>query len=310
MFWLFVVVLLLMVWVVSFLAAKNAPNPETQNLGRTGIVVVPLLVVAFSAFFSFTTVEAGHIGLVRTFSDYTGEVGPGVNFKWPWQQVEEVTVRTQSKQIVMNEKLKGGTGSAVSRETQPVFATVTLNYSLESGAVMDLYREVGANYYSAIVEPRVLQVFKSETVKYSTIDVAPNREKIRRAVQGILDSQLEDYGIDVTDFLINDLDFADAFVNAITEKQVANQRAEAAREKVRQATFEANQKIETAKGDAQSKLITAKADAQANRLRASSLTPLVLEFERIQKWDPQIVYVPAGASIFVNPPPQPPSETP
>ena len=303
MFWLFVVAILLVVWVVSFMARANAPADDgTRQAAQTGILVIPLLIVVFSAFFSFATVEAGHIGLVKTFSDYTGTMSPGVNFKLPWQQVEEVTVRTQSKRIVMNEKLQAGSGSAVSRETQPVYASVTLNYSITPTHVMELFRSVGGGYYDAIVEPRVLQVFKSETVKYSTIDVAPNREKIRREVQTILDNQLEQYGIDVTDFLIDDLDFADAFVAAITEKQVANQRAEAAREKVRQATFEANQKIEAAKGDAQSKLISARADAQANRLRGNSLTPLILEYERIQKWQPEIVYVPADASVFVNPP--------
>src|SRR3712207_8320274 len=52
----------------------------------------------------------------------------------------------------------------------------------------------------------VAQVFKSETVKYRTIEVAPNREEIRVDVQRTLDAQLEEYGINVTDFLIEDLE--------------------------------------------------------------------------------------------------------
>jgi regulator of protease activity HflC (stomatin/prohibitin superfamily) len=173
-------------------------------------------------------------------------MAPGWNSKLPWQSVEESDVRVQSKHILMDGQQ--GHGAAVSAETQPVYAVVTLNYSIDPAEVLDLYRTVGSRYYDSIIAPRVAQVFKSETVKYKTIEVAPNREEIRVEVQRTLDAQLEQYGINVTDFLIEDLDFAPEFVAAITDKQVATQQAEAARAKVEQAKQEARDRNRARRG--------------------------------------------------------------
>ena len=39
-----------------------------------------------------------------------------------------------------------------------------------------------------LIEPRVAQNFKDETVKYKSVDIAPNREKIRQAVRQRLET--------------------------------------------------------------------------------------------------------------------------
>jgi regulator of protease activity HflC (stomatin/prohibitin superfamily) len=185
------------------------------------------------------------------------------------------------------------TGPAISEETQPVYAVVTLNYSVSDQAVQRLYTEVGAGYFDKVVAPRVFQVFKNETVKFKSVEVAPNREIIRRAVQAELDDQLEEFSIDVVDFLINDLGFPGAFTEAIERKQVATQDALAARQKVEQSKAEAQQEIERARGQ-----------AQAQRLRANALTDRNLQFEALQIFKanpPQIVFLPSGASNLLDP---------
>jgi len=242
-------------------------------------------------FFLFTTVQAGHVGLVRTFSNYTGTLEPGWNLKAPWQSIEEADVRIQSHQVLMDGD--SGHGAAVSAETQPVYAVVTLNYQVDPSRVLDLYRTVGPHYYESIIEPRVQQVFKSQTVEYRTVEVAPNREEIRRDTQQALDAQLEQYGIRVSDFLINDLDFAPAFVDAITEKQVATQRAEAARAKVEQAKAEADQAVATAEGEAKSIAIKGKALRQ---------NPEILQLTAIEKLNPnvQAIYLPQSGNFIFN----------
>ena len=83
-------------------------------------------------------------------------------------------------------------GPAISEETQPVYAVVTLNYRVSDKAVQELYTDVGSTYFEKVVAPRVFQVFKNETVKFKSVSVAPNREQIRRAVQNELDRQLDE----------------------------------------------------------------------------------------------------------------------
>jgi hypothetical protein len=77
-----------------------------------------------------------------------------------------------------------------------------------------------------------------------------NREMIRREVQAELNRQLEDFSIDVVDFLINDLEFLAEFTKSIERKQVATQDALAASQKVEQAKAEARQEVERARGQA------------------------------------------------------------
>ena len=264
--------------------------PEARRYALTGAVVTALVWLGITFLSTVTTVEAGHVGLVRTFGNFTGRMDPGVNFKAPWQSVIEADVRLQSHQVHMDGQ--EGSGSAVSAETQPVLAVVTINYNVRPDCVVDLYRDVGSNYYESVIEPRVQQVFKARTVEYSTVEVAPNREEIRRQVQATLDAQLDDYCIDVADLLISNLDFAPAFVKAIEDKQVATQNALAAQERVKQATAEAAQKVEAAKGEAQSIAI---------RGRALRENPEILQLEAINKLNPnvQTIYLPSGGSGFI-----------
>jgi regulator of protease activity HflC (stomatin/prohibitin superfamily) len=299
MTWFVLTVVVALIVAGSFVyAAGAAPAPaEGRFSGTRGIafavagVAVSIWLLLTLFFFTFTTVAAGHVGLVKTFADYTDTMSPGWNAKLPWQTVEEADVRVQSHRILMDGQ--EGHGTAVSAETQPVYAVVTINYQLDPVHVLELYRTVGSHYYESIIEPRVQQVFKSMTVEYRTVDVAPNREEIRRDTQQTLDAQLEQYGVNVSDFLINDLDFAPAFVDAITEKQVATQQAEAARAKVEQAKAEADQKIETARGEAESIAI---------RGRALRDNPEILQLEAINKLNPnvQTIYLPSGGNVLFN----------
>ena len=82
-------------------------------------------------------------------------------------------------------------GPAISEETQPVYAVVTLNYRVSDKAVQELFTDVGSTFFDKVVAPRVFQVFKNETVKFKSVAVAPNREQIRQAVQLELDRQLD-----------------------------------------------------------------------------------------------------------------------
>jgi regulator of protease activity HflC (stomatin/prohibitin superfamily) len=260
-----------------------------------GVIVV---VGGWGAFRSFHSVDAGHVLVVRQFGEIVGQRGDGFQTIAPWQSAEEVSTQVESQRFRMDDR--GGpvedaisSGPAISEETQPVYAVVTLNYRVSETAVQELFTDVGATYFAKVVAPRVFQVFKNETVKFKSVSVAPNREQIRQAVQAELDRQLNGFSIDVVDFLINDLDFPQEFTQAIERKQVATQDALAARQKVEQSKAEAQQEIERARGQ-----------AQAQRLRASSLTDRNLQFEALQilkEAPPQIVFLPAGQGNLLDP---------
>jgi prohibitin 2 len=251
--------------------------------------------LALSLFFIWHSVEAGHVGLVRAFGAYTGVKEEGLVATWPWESIESARIRNASHELLMDGKASNG--SAASKESQDVFVIATINYSLEKSCVEDLYRNYGASYYDTIIEPRAKQIFKAETVRFEAANILPNRERIRNETQRELERQLERFCVRGLDFLLTNVGFGPEFTAAIEDKQVATQEAAAAKNRVQIAKREAEQKIETARGTATSTRIQAQADAYANKLRSRNLTRQLVEWERIQRWQPDIIYLPSDTIV-------------
>jgi regulator of protease activity HflC (stomatin/prohibitin superfamily) len=296
-----IVVLVAAVAILNGVGLRNSGKRDEGTMWIGGALLAVLIVVAgWGAFRSFHSVNAGHVLVVRQFGEIVGQRGDGFQTIAPWQSAEEVSAQVESRKFQMDDRQGIATiedairsGPAVSSETQPVYAVVTVNYRVSEQAVQRLFTEVGADFFDKVVAPRVFQVFKNETVKFRSVEVAPNREAIRREVQAELDDQLEDFSIDVVDFLINDLEFPQAFTEAIERKQVATQDALAAEQRVAQSKAEAQQEIERARGQ-----------AQAQRLRANALTAKNLQFEALQIFKekpPQIIFLPAGSGTLLDP---------
>jgi len=300
--YLIISTVVLIVAVMSVLNGIGLRRQGKRDEGTAWILASALAVIVvvggWGAWRSFHSVNAGHVLVVRQFGEIIGQRGDGFQTIAPWQTAEEVSTQVESQRFQMDDRTGAGEGTissgpAISEETQPVYAVVTLNYRVSDKAVQELFTDVGSTYFEKVVAPRVFQVFKNETVKFKSVAVAPNREQIREAVQLELDQQLDGFSIDVVDFLINDLDFPKEFTEAIERKQVATQDALAAQQKVEQSKAEAQQEIERARGQ-----------AQAQRLRASSLTDRNLQFEALQilkEAPPQIVFLPAGQGNLLDP---------
>lgn len=304
-----------MVWVVSvFLAvilcggallagraARAAAKPGTPERMRGGIVIGAAVAV-FVAWVGVHTVlrsvkpiEAGHVGVVYQFGEIVGQKPEGLQFIWPWQELRIESVQVQRHRF---ENI-----TAFSQETQDVFFIATLNYSVSPSAVQTLFRTVGPQWFDRLIEPRVLNFFKEETVKYQTVDVGPNRENIRSAVRARLSQELAPFSIEINDLLIDNIEFSAEFKAAIEQKQIATQDALREQERVRQRQFEAQQQIELARGEAESIRVRAEGQAEANRLLAASLTPEVIQFQALQQLGDniQIALIPAGQGIIIDP---------
>jgi regulator of protease activity HflC (stomatin/prohibitin superfamily) len=302
--YLIVSTIVIAVAVVAFLNGVGLRRQGRRDEGfmwiggaMLGVIVV---VAGWGAFRSFHSVDAGHVLVVRQFGEIVGQRGDGFQTIAPWQSSEQVSTQVESQQFQMDDRASIASieaairsGPVISEETQPVYAVVTLNFRISDQAIQELYTEVGSGFFDKVVAPRVFQVFKNETVEFKSVEVAPNRERIRQEVQLELDNQLEEFSIDVVDFLINDLEFPKEFTEAIERKQVATQDALAARQKVEQSKAEAQQEIERARGQ-----------AEAQRLRANALTDRNLQFEALQVFKespPQIIFLPAGQGNLLDP---------
>lgn len=289
------VVLLSLVVILGILIAWWCFAEREETAGK--FVVGAAAVVALALCFGFGTngVSAGHVGLVREFGALVDQLPEGVHFVAPWKEVEDVSV-----QIVSH---KFDDLSSFSRESQDVYVSATLNTQVAPEKIQKLYREVGPNYFEVLIKPRVNQAFKDETVRYSSVEIAPNRETIRKAVKSKLEEELSAHSITVQDLLIDEIRFSKVFQDAIEEKQRQTQIALAEQEKVKAEKSKAEQAVEAAKGKADSVLIAATKQAEANRVLAESLTPAYINYLYVEKLAPRVnvMMVPAGQPFLLNP---------
>ena len=315
MFWFISVAFAVVICGVAFLigrAMRREAEPGSPESDRGMIVAVAAVIVfvlwvgAHTALTALKPIEAGSVGVVYQFGEIVGQKGEGLQFIAPWQELRTESIKVQRKRF---DNISG-----FSRETQDVIVSTTLNYRVDPAAVQQLYRTVGPNWFDTLVEPRINQFFKAETVKYNTVDIAPNREQIRLDVQAKLDADLRQFSITVEDLLIDNIDFTSEFKQSIEEKQIAAQNALREQERISQRQAEAQQGIESAKGEAEQERqraqgsadairIRAEAQAEANRLLDASLTQQVIQWLAVDKLadDLDIALLPSGQGVIIDP---------
>jgi regulator of protease activity HflC (stomatin/prohibitin superfamily) len=278
----------ILILLLKKLGKKGTPAAIIASFVSIAIIGIVTL------FSSYEEVPAGNIGLVYTFGAITGQRPEGLQWIAPWQEVKPVTVQVQGYKF---ERLE-----SFSKETQDVYIEATINVQVSPKHIQELYREVGEKYFDILVMPRVAQAFKDEIVKYTSVDIAPNREKIRQQVRERLTTELQAYSIDVHDLLINNIKFSEKFQSAIEEKQSQSQLALAEREKVAAETAKAQQEIEKAKGVGDAALVNAQKQAEANKVLNASITPELIQYEFAKKLSPNVsvVMIPNNQPFIFN----------
>jgi len=296
----------------GFSSIGDAKSMETGGTLLTigAFVLFVLWVGLHTLAASIHQVPAGHAGVVREFGAIVAQTEDGFQFIPPWRNLENADTRVQTwaftddpSNIPAGAKLAGEGLGSFSEETQDVFINATLNIEVSPDDIQELYRNVGPDYFDKLVPTRVRQLFKNETVQFKAVDIAPNREQIRTAVEENLREELSKFSIDVVALLIDNINFNQSFKDAIEAKQVATQNAQEEAERIKQRENEALQKIAEAEGTKQARITVAEGQAEANRLLNESLTDKVIQFEAIQKLadDLKIAILPAGEGVIIDP---------
>ena len=267
-----------------------------QNRFLTRILPATILAFAAIAMISVScmrTVPTGHTGIVTTFGrveDITYEAG--VHLCAPWQSVVNMDNRNQKQSIDL---------SCFSSDIQEVAVTYTLNYQIAKTNAQTIYKEIGVSYYETVILPRVQEAVKSELAKYTAEELLSNRAQLSEDIKSLLTSKLSAYNIVVLDASMENLDFSDAFTDAVEAKQVAEQKSKQAQIEQQQKTMEANAAAERAEIDANAasavSKIQADAAAQVSKIQAEAAA----EVAKIQaEADLEVVKTQADAAEYAG----------
>lgn len=128
------------------------------------------------------------------------------------------------------------------------------------------------------------------------------KTRLLEEVQKIVAEQVDPIGIEITKiYLVGTFRLPETVVAALNAKIEATQRAQQRENELREAEAEAKKKVAEAQGQAESILATAKAQAESNLAVSKSLTPELIEYERIKKWDGKLPVTQLGnATPIIN----------
>ena len=254
--------------------------------------VLALILLAFSV---TSIVPTGFTGVLTTFGRVEeNTLDAGLNFKAPWQNV--ITMDNREQRLSF-------TFEAFSSDIQQTSVAGSVNFNINKQTAMTLYQEIGQNYSNILIAPRLYENTKVVFSRYTAENLISLRDNLASEILELMRQDLEEYGINVISISIEDIDFTDAFTDAIEAKQVATQnklRTETEQEQaIMIAQSNAEQRTIAAEADAEVARIQAEADAyaiqikseaeaQANALIAASLSGDLIEYLEVQNWDGQL----------------------
>jgi len=220
-------------------------------------------------------------------------MGEGLNFKIPIaERVIKVDVKVQPhpfKEI-----------DAASKEYQMVKLTGMMNFHIDPSYVNDLYQKVGLDFSNKVIDPAFNDFVKEVVPIYPITEILPKREEIRKRAMMKLGDNLARYHIIVDDIYFANIRFSPEYERAVEAKQVAQQQVETQRQVLAQREIEAQQKVATAKGEAESILVVAQGQAKANDALSRSISPILLQYKSIEKWNGILPQVSGGAIPLID----------
>lgn len=247
-------------------------------------------------------VPTGYTGILTTFGRVEDRtVSSGFNMIAPWQKVVKMDNRTQKVQIKT---------SAFSSDIQQVDLIISVNYCIDQNTAQTLYRTVGINYYDNVMFPRIQENTKAVFSQYTAENLIAKRDELSDMVAETTAKDLASYGITIVSISIEDIDFTDAFTNAVEAKQVAAQNKLTAETEQAQKTMEeqaaaeraviaaqaeadkaiiaANADLEVVKVQAEAALYAGEKEAEMNKRISESLTAELIKYYWIKQWVGQL----------------------
>lgn len=243
-----------------------------------------------------THVDAGHVGvLVDSCSGVidakplpVGWHGTGVCtsiIEYPIYQQTSVWSKSPHEGSPTNESITVQDSGGL-----PINMDVAMTYSIIPDAAPKIYNtyhqttleQLGDTILRQIVRAHVQEV----AAKYSAQDfISSKKEEARAAAEKLIADHLGKIGFNVAQLSFNELRVPDSIRNSIEAKVGMTQKTAEMQAGVARAEAEGKQHIATTTAAARQLELSSAAQAVANERLARSLTPQLLQYLMIQKWD-------------------------
>lgn len=251
--------------------------------------------LGFGLYFFFATlytVEEGHIGIVKRFSQAKYQVGPGLHMKVPIiDTMEPIEIRTRKNEESM---------ASATKEQMPVMVVVSVNWTVEKSSGLDLFRQYGGltQFENRILDPRFRSATKSAIPKYTAEQLIQDRAGVIMLIETNLIEEMKDFPVTVDNIQIDNIVLPPKYIVSIETKQTEKNLAAAEEHKLERQRLLALQGVNTADAKAQgiekvakaeAAAIKMKGDAEASAIRAKAKAlqsnKLIVKLTEAQRWD-------------------------
>ena len=285
-------ILAIIALIAGFVVGAKLDKREYPGFKAAAPVVGIVLAIVLIILSCVSYVPTGYTGIVTTFGKvHENTLDAGINFHAPWDNVITMDNREQRVPFQLE---------AFSKDIQQVEVQGSINYNIDKTTAMNLYRDVGIEYATILIQPRILEDVKIVIAKYTAENLIANRQNAADEIFELIKTELEPKGIHVISFAIENIDFTDAFESAVEAKQVATQEKQRAQTQQEQQTMEATQAAERQRISAQAQAdvqkieadaeayaiqVKTEAEAEANKKLNASITDELINYNQILKWN-------------------------
>jgi regulator of protease activity HflC (stomatin/prohibitin superfamily) len=250
--------------------------PLSERLGYIHLVAWvagSFLLVASMA----KVVDPGQAGVVILFGKVQPDVLPsGLHFINPFSEVVPMEVRTRNYTMsgISDEGQKKGDDSipVISSDGLTVKLDASIFYHLEQDRVPQIYREIGPDVEGIIIRGQIRTALRDAAAGLSATELyTTQRQAFVDNVSRTLKTAFQARGIVLEQMLLRNVLLPEQITSAINDKIAADQAAQ-------KMIFV----LEKEKQEAERKRIEAEGQAKAQQIVSASLTPQILEYQRIQ----------------------------
>ncbi|WP_068469351.1 prohibitin family protein [Candidatus Protochlamydia phocaeensis] len=264
-----------------------------KNFNYTVVAAAVAILVFLTYTFAFVMIPPGYVGVVvNMFGTDKGveeqELHVGAHFIAPWKVVYKFPSFEQNHLWDGEKKFTFQTSEGLAVE-----ADVGVTYHLRHDKIHILfakYRRGMDEITDVFIRNFTRDAINKCASKLRIEDLyGPAKEKFFDDIQSLVRHDLQDLGIIIERiYLVGNLHFPDSVVKALNAKIEAVQRAQQRENELRESEAEAKKQMAKAHGEAESALIRARAQAESNQIISLSLTPELIQWQAVQKWNGQL----------------------
>ena len=273
---IFLAVLLFILGVIVWSVKSKLGFPLSKQLEIVQWLAIGLGAILFVGS-TAVVVPPGQAGVVVLFGKVKDEALPsGLHFVNPFATVTEMEVRTRNytmSNVADEGQLKGDDSiQVITSDGLTVKLDCTIFYSLQLAKVAKIYQDIGPDIEGKILRSEIRTSLRDAAANLLATELyTSKRQSFVDQVTKSLKTSFEARGVNMEQVLLRNVLLPEQITRAINDKISADQEAQ------KMAFVLLKEKQE-----AERKRIEAEGQAKAQQIVSASLTPQIIEYQRIQ----------------------------